>query len=308
MIIYIGKKCFYKLKDFRNRKIINIRNQNFSEFNRYIKFSKFSIVNGIFSDNINEKYDFFITGSDQVWNLYDSGRSEVDFLTFASSEKKISFSASMGVEKLPDNVIDQYKSFLKDFKSISVREESAKEIIQTLTKRKDIEVLVDPTMLLTVKDWEKVSQKPNITYPPRYILTYFLGGMNKREEIIKRIAKKHSCEIIDIYNKNSNFYACGPQHFLYLEKNAYIICTDSFHSAVFAFLFNKPFIVFDRENTKMNMNSRIESFLSKFGLQQNRFGSKKYLDEYLHWDYSEGYQILEKEREKAKQFIDNALS
>lgn len=303
-----GKRMIRQLRDLGKRKTISIRNQNFNEFNKYINFSEERIINGKFNKDINEKYDFFITGSDQVWNPYDSGRSETDFLTFASDEKKISFSASMGVEKLPDHVIETYKYYLKDYKSISVREEAAKIIVQNITKRNDVEVLVDPTMLLTIKEWEKISQKPNIIHQSRYILTYFLGRTNKQEDIIKSIAKNYSCEIIDLYDKNSMFYTCGPQHFLYLEKNAFLICTDSFHSVVFSFLFNRPFIVFERENTKMNMNSRIDTFLLKFGLQQNRYVASRNLDEYLNWDYTKGYKILNQEREKARHFLIHALS
>ena len=307
-IVSSGKKIIRNMRNFKQRKRIAIRKQNFHEFNKYIKFSKESIINGQIDKDLNEKYDFFITGSDQVWNPSDSGRSEIDFLNFASEEKRISFSASMGVERLPDDAIEKYKQYLNHFKSISVREEAAKKIVEDLTNRKDVEVLVDPTMLLTIEEWEEVSQKPSVNYSSKYILTYFLGGGKEREEVIKRIAKKYSCEIIDIYDKNSIFYSCGPQHFLNLEKNAFLICTDSFHSAVFSFLFNRPFIVFNRENAKMDMNSRMDTFLSKFGLQQNRYIIDRNLDEYLNLDYSKGYKILEQEKEKARQFLVRALS
>ena len=307
-IVSNGKKILRRLRDFGARKTINIRKQNFTEFNKLIKFSEEYILNGKVSEGLNKKYDFFITGSDQVWNPYDEGRSGIDFLDFTSDEKKISFSASIGVEKIPNNIVDKYRRYLKKYKSISVREENAKKLIEDLTNREDVEVLVDPTMLLTIEEWEEVSQKPNIMYKSKYLLTYFLGGTKEKEDIIKSIAKKYFCEIIDIYDKNSIFYTCGPQHFLDLEKNAFLICTDSFHSVVFSFLFNRPFIVFDREKTEMNMNSRIENFLSKFRLKQNKYDAGRNIDEYLKWDYSEGYMILEQERKKAREFLIRALS
>ena len=209
---------------------------------------------------------------------------------------------------LPDYAKVRYKEYLKNFKSISVREDSAKKIVEDLTGRKDIEVLVDPTLLLTVEDWEKVMHKPSMDYNHKYILSYFLGGCGKSENIIKSIAEKYSCEIIDIYDKKSAFYSCGPQHFLDLEKNAFLICTDSFHSAVFAFLFNRPFIVFDRDNTKIDMNARMETLLSTFALQKCKYNDARNPEEYLTWDYSEGYEALEKKREEAKKFITKAFS
>lgn len=307
-IVKSGKRILREIKSFPKRKIIAARKKSFDEFNRNIHFSDECIINGKVKSGLNEKYDFFITGSDQVWNPYDTGRSEVDFLTFASEEKKISFSASIGVEKLPDNVVEQYNRYLNSFKCISVREETARKIVEKLTNRKDIEVLLDPTMLLTTEEWEEIAQKPDINYSSKYILIYFLGGVGDRKRIIDNIANQYSCEVIDIYDKNSVFYTCGPQHFLDLVKNAFLICTDSFHSAVFSFLFGRPFIVFERKNTKYNMNSRMNTFLSKYGLLQNKYISGKNLDDYLKWDYSEGYIILEKERERARCFLTDALS
>lgn len=307
-IINCARKLYHFIIDFKNRKTVASRERNFYEFNKNIKFSDEHIICGHYNDILNDKYDFFISGSDQVWNPYYRKRIEVDFLNFAANEKKVSFSASMGVSRLPDNVIETYRRYLKDFKSISVREDTAKKIIEGLTDRNDIEVLVDPTLLLTVEDWEEVSQKPCMNYNPKFILSYFLGGSKRYENVIKSIAEKYSCEIIDVYDKNSAFYSCGPQHFLDLEKNAFLVCTDSFHSAVFAFLFNRPFIVFDRDNTKINMNSRMETLLSTFSLQQCRYKDGRNPEEYLTWDYSVGYKVLEKKREDAKKFITQALS
>ena len=307
-IVNFGKILIRGLRNFGKREIVSARKQNFNEFNKQIKFSDNCIINGWHDKGLNEKYDFFITGSDQVWNPYDSGRSEIDFLSFASDEKKISFSASIGADSLPDYATEKYKEYLNNFKSISVREESAKKIIEALTGRKDVELLVDPTMLLTVDDWEEISQKPNFNYDSKYILSYFLGGSKEYVDIIRSIAEKNSCKIIDIYDKNSVFYSCGPQHFLDLEKNAFLVCTDSFHSAVFAFLFNTPFITFNRNNTKINMNSRMDTFLSDFGLKDRKYDVGRNLDEYLESDYSSGYKILEQKREEAKKFFARAFS
>ena len=97
----------------------------------------------------------------------------------------------------------------------------------------------------------------------RYILTYFLGNLSdSRKKEISRIANEYDCEIINLLDKKDPFYSCcGPSEFLYLEKNAFLICTDSFHSSVFAILYDRPFIVFNREDKLQNMNSRIANLL-----------------------------------------------
>ena len=192
--------------------------------------------------------------------------------------------------------------------NISVREDRGKEIIQELTGRTDVEVLVDPTMLLNADEWDKVAKKPRELKNDKYILNYFLGELSEeRNNEINRIAKENNCEVINILDKQSPFYQTGPSEFLYLEKNAFLICTDSFHSSVFAILYNRPFIIFDREDKEVKMNSRIETLISKFKLV-NRNYNGKITQENLEHDYTEAYKILEKEREKSNRFLEKCLN
>ena len=106
---------------------------------------------------------------------------------------------------------------------------------------------------------------------------------------------------------NSSFYSCGPSEFLYLEKHAFLICTDSFHSCVFAILYNRPFIVFEREEENVaNMNSRIETLINKFKLKNRNFTGKITKNNLEH-DYTEAFKILDIERKKSEKFIKRAL-
>ena len=76
----------------------------------------------------------------------------------------------------------------------------------------------------------------------------------------------------------------GPSEFLYLEKNAFLICTDSFHSSVFAILYNVPFIIFNRENSKNLMNSRIETLLDNFKIKNRIFDGDRITQDNLKHD------------------------
>lgn len=280
------------------------RRKNFFEFNENIKFYEKEI--NAYS-KISDQFDFFVTGSDQVWNPNFGRLRDVDLLKFAKPEQRIAFSASFGVSELSEDCKEIVKRDLTDFKAISVREDRGKEIVEKLTGRKDIQVLVDPTMLLTAEEWDKVSKKPKQLKTGKYILNYFLGELSeKRRREIERIAKENNCEIINILDKNSPFYQTGPSEFLYLEKNAFLICTDSFHSSVFAILYNRPFVVFDREDANVKMNSRLDTLLKKFKLE-NRWYKDKITEEQLQVDYKEVYIILEEERKKAKEFLENAI-
>lgn len=284
--------------------------KKFLIFNDLIKGKKHIDISHI-SSKIIDEFSLFFTGSDQVWNPNFGRMSDIDFLCFADKSKRNSFSASFGISEIPEEMQDYYRENLKSLNHISVREDAGKKIIEDLTGRTDVEVLVDPTMLLTAEEWDTVSKEPEQISKlngKKYILNYFLGDLSEqRKKEISRIAKENDCEIINILDKNDLFYVSGPSEFLWLEKNAFLICTDSFHSSVFAILFNKPFIVFNREDELENMNSRLETLLSKFELN-DRYYNGKITDELLSVDYTKTYKLLELERKKADDFINRCLN
>lgn len=305
--VYLIIKRFLKLF-LANKKYK--REKNFKEFNKKnMRFSKYIIRNKKNYPKVNDKYDYFITGSDQVWNPKFERTSDIDFLTFAEKKKRISFSASFGVSEIPEDLKNYYMERLNGLNKISVREERGEEIIEELTGRTDVEVLLDPTMLVKTEKWDSVMKRPKELEKingKKYILNYFLGNLSEERKIeIERIAKENDCEIINILNDDDAFYSCGPSEFLYLEKNAFLICTDSFHSSVFAILFNRPFIVFDREDSNTKMNSRIETLLKKFDLE-GRWFKNNIKENQLVANYSTK-KALEIERNKAKKFIEEAI-
>ena len=283
------------------------RFKKFKSFtNKYT--NKFYVKN---YDNITDSncnFDYYLIGSDQIWNFkWQLNRNR--FLLNIPKNKIFSFAASFGVSKIEEKYCDWYKKILNNVEKISVREDAGKKIVEDVVGRKDVQVLVDPTMLLTAEEWDKVAKKPEQLKTDRYILNYFLGELSeKRKAEIDRIAKENNCEIINILDKNSPFYCTGPSEFLYLEKNAKVICTDSFHSCVFAILFNRPFIIFSREDKKENnMNSRIETLINKFNLKNREYNEKEITKENLNHDYTEAYKILDEERKKSIKFLRQAL-
>lgn len=298
-IKYLNKKPYNTYSENINRK------KNFELFNQNINLSSKNYT--IFS---NYNYNLLLVGSDQVWNPNFGRLREVDLLNVKCNKntRKIAFSASFGVNELPANV-DKHKLLkcFNDFDNISVREDAGKEILKDLGYKGEVSVLVDPTMLLTASEWDKVSKKPEMLKTDKYILNYFLGDLSKeRMNEIRRVAKENNCEVINILDKDSVFYECGPSEFLYLEKHAFLICTDSFHSSVFAILYNRPFIVFDREEENVgNMNSRLETLISKLELKNRKYNGRYITYENMNHDYTDSYKLLEIEREKSKEFLNN---
>ena len=78
------------------------------------------------------KADIYCTGSDQVWNSgWNKGILRPFYLSFApDSKKKIAYSASFGKPELSDWEIPETKQLLSRYDAISVREDSAVDILE----------------------------------------------------------------------------------------------------------------------------------------------------------------------------------
>lgn len=275
----------------------------FERFNRqYIKTKRIEEMRQI------DSRDFYVIGSDQVWNpywyRYNDLYPHMYLLDFAEPEKRVCFSPSFGIEQLPEDWKPWFRENLKKFPELAVREEAGARIIKELTGR-DAAVMVDPTMLLTAEDWRKISKKPN-GVKEGYILTYFLE--EKTENAISCLNQiRGGKNIYELFGQGDRVAdAAGPQEFLWLFDHADIVVTDSFHACVFSMLFNKPFLVFERDYREESMNSRLETLLKKFGLERKcvNFGMEN--DVWEH-DYAEGYRQLEGERKKTMDFLMKAI-
>lgn len=263
-------------------------------------------------ESIDNEYDAFLCGSDQIWNPEFFGRFgdysihyKDYFLTFASDEKKYSISASFGIPSLPKEWESGIKEQLKRFRKISVREEEGAKIIYSLNGC-DVEILSDPVIMLTKEEWIKLSRVPkkNFSVEKPYILEYFLSAKTKEQlnEIEEKINTDgyQVCRLWDITDQS--LFVCDPCEFIYLIQHAELICTDSFHACVFSFLFHRPFVTFDRGN----MNGRIQTLLHKFQLPNRNWMDISRAD-IFSMDYSNVDLILEKERSKFDKYLDSVI-
>lgn len=285
--------------------IMQTKTSKFRQFDLNIDFAEDVVRRDEYPLDLCKKFDYFIAGSDQIWNPYfEFVSGKCDFLDFAEDRQKISYAASFGVEEIPEVRKKEYAEYLNKFKAISVREYQGAKIIQNLTGR-TVEVVLDPTFLLNKHEWEKVEKKP-CRYPSKkYVLIYALGEKNQR--FVDRIEQlKKDYEIFDIRSHwiIEGEIPVGPAEFLYLVHNAELILTDSFHATVFSIIFHKKFITYNR--TGLDMNSRIRTLSEIFGMDNCL---NKYNDLICETenDYKSIDQIIKNEREKSYAFLKEAL-
>ena len=92
-----------------------------------------------------------------------------------------------------------------------MREQAGAKIVKDLTG-KDVPVLVDPTLLLTAEEWERVMERPAWYRDEKYILVYFLSKLpDKIKKDIQNLAEKYKLKIVDLMDKENIDYYCSPQ-------------------------------------------------------------------------------------------------
>lgn len=295
-----------------------IRRYKFREFTQKFIHTCYGYLGGKRGNKelLNNQYDYLIVGSDQVWNPYFLKAEDWMFLTFVPREKRIAYAASFGISELPKSWEAKYRKWISEMAAVSVREQQGCKIIESLTNR-SVPVLVDPTMLLTKDEWNKIAKQPIWYEGHKYILLYFLGKIPGKVRVrIQKYAAERHLEIIDLMDyKKLDWYTVDPSEFLYLIEHAEFIYTDSFHGTVFSILYEKSFIVFGRTTKvgKPSMNSRIETLLSLFHLE-DRFmeyssvNNQKDFEEIEEIKYGgDTIKILEKEKKKTFKYFQKAM-
>lgn len=306
-------RTFKQLIKDNVKKIIGYNNSDTKRKKAFDEFEKKYITKSVFSnlkmhnDKAESRYRYYFVGSDQVWNASWYNRfpfmKDVYLLTFTDDSKKVSYAASFGIDKIPDEWAGWFGVNLSRFKAISVREDAGKKIVECISSKK-AQVLIDPTMMLDAVTWRQIEKNPGIT-DDEYILCYFLSKKcGEAENYCSELEKEH--KIINVMDPNITG-AVGPSEFLWMIDHASLVLTDSFHGSVFSMLFEKPFLVFDRQSDDQKMNSRLVTLLAKFGLERKYSGLEPTNSIWEH-EYSGLFKILAEEREIAIKFIKESIS
>lgn len=292
-----------KVKSFLQY-LLQTKGSKFRQFDSNIEYSNIIISGDEYPYDLSEKFDYFIAGSDQVWNPYYDFVGTSDLLSFAKPKQRISYAASFGVDEIPEKKKDVYAENLSQFRALSVREKRGAEIIKELTGR-DAQVVLDPTMLLTSDQWSKVEKKSKFTPKKKYALVYTLG--EKSYDFENAISHyKNELEIFDIrtIQQNEKEVPVGPAEFLYLIHHAELILTDSFHASVFSVLYHKRFITFKRLG--IDMSSRIVSLANTIGTD-DKLDNDNNLDCSMGLNYELVDKLVDDERKKSFDFLKKAL-
>lgn len=267
------------ISDFLNASIKKARNHLFDTFTKKtMHFSKPVTKESLSS--ISDNYDIYITGSDQVWNPLITNSESAYFLDFVKNQKKRrSYAASFGVSEWPSSSPLPIAKLLEGMGKISTREETGKNLIQSISKdTAPVTVDVDPVFLLKKEEWLPMAEKKADNKP--YLFIYTVGGGNGDEvySTASRLAKEKDLDIINLrYNRSLRhrdyeighvIYDAGPDDFVSFIANASCVVTDSFHATAFSVIFHKDMYV----SMPGKVSSRIANLFSIAGIEGRVIG------------------------------------
>lgn len=266
--------------------------------------------------NIINKCNYFLAGSDQIWN--PNYIKPTMLLSMAPKNKiKIAYGSSIGVSNIPNKMKSFYKKYINRFDYIGIREKSSLKIINEISDI-NAKVVVDPSFLLTKKDWEKIAKKPHLIKEKKeFIFCYFIGNAKKHEEEINKFGQNNKLPIYCAMSENKIKYSfenliidIGVEEFIWCILNAKYIITDSFHATALSINFNKNFYTYKRfnDNDFNSQNSRIYDLINYFKLNNNLELPENSLNNIRYKiNYEKINRVLEKVRKESINFLLNAL-
>ncbi len=255
-------------------------------------------------ESIRDDYRLFISGSDQVWSPACVGFDKTYFLDFAKPEQKFSYAASLGTAKIPQELYSEYKELLSDFRYRSMREESGKKVVESITG-KEAQVNVDPTLLLTPEQWDKIVGERIIK--EKYIFLFSVLKPKKMIEYAVKLGKEKNLPVYYLNDKHLPIKGIkyvkpvAADGFVNLIKNAEYVVSNSFHASAFSIIYHKKLIMeHDTENLR---NIRSEELLNKLSMKncEIKDGLTVNPDAKVDWDKVD--KFLDENRKESKEYL-----
>lgn len=274
-------------------------------------------------NNATKSLDGVIVGSDQVWRPNYTPNIYNYFLDFLDKGKlKIAYAASLGTDKwlFNENEHLKCKELIHKFNGVSVREDSAIEILKDKFDYQSIQVL-DPTMLLDKEDYINLIIKYSTDIirddNNSKIFTYILDNNPLTNDIVNKVNSYLDRNNFVVMPKkfDKNFSVNNPAYifppltdWLRAFNETEFIIADSFHGCVFAIIFNKPFIAIgniERGLTRFNSLLKLFNLEDRLILSKDDF-SEDLVNKKINWE--EVNEIRNKLKLNSIKFLKSSLN
>lgn len=313
-----------KCADFLFQENASKRKASFQEFVT-TKLHGIEKINGF--SNLKRKgaeYDAILIGSDQKWHPGFSFGVDSSFRFVPTNVRTISYATSLGVSEYPKSYWNTSRKVWNRINFLSVREKTGAEIIKQICgKDTHVEVVVDPTYLISKEKWQELIPVER-NCEERYLFCYFLGNDEASKMCARRYADCKGLKLVSVVSNESfseidQKYADylvvgeGPASFVNWIRGAECIFTDSFHGTAFSVINEKQVYIFYRKNdsVKLQRHSRIDDITTLWGISDRLIHEKErdwenFCEKSI--DYSYVTPLLIQERQKSLDFLIEALT
>lgn len=200
----------------------------------------------------NESYQYFVSGSDQVFNLEITKGDPSFLLDFVTPNgKKKTYGASFGYRVIPKLYQSVSVQYISQFSSLLMREDQAVTLVKEMANnRSKVAQVLDPVFLSTPEEWKNVFSISSKKFEDPYLLLYCIGPESSLVAAAKAYAKERHLKIIQVLSgrdlkvwkqRDWEALAPDPEGFLTLIANASCVFAHSFHGVALSILFNIPF-------------------------------------------------------------------
>lgn len=264
---------------------------------------------------LNSLYDYFVVGSDQVWNMKCHSADTSYFLDFVDeNRKKIAYAASFGTYSVPSEFVPLYKKYLPEFEAISVRESRGITLVNELAG-KQAKCTLDPVLLVGDDFWlSRMASRKLVE--GQYVFVYQLSHSNMIPRFLDALRKEkskivfvtgHSGNMIHYRLGDRNCSSVSPEEFLSLLSNADKVVTDSFHATALSILFHKQFYSIIKGKETDRYNSRLVEILREYNLLDCCGSTAGDFDLNGTPDYSRFDELIKTQRAQSLEFLSNSI-
>jgi len=247
--------------------LLNLYRAQFQKFDdQYLRFAPLASLKEL--PSLNRTVDAFMCGSDVVWNPDLNKQFNAFYLDFATNYK-FSYAASFGKTEIDQGILDKIKKPIAELNAISVRENAALSIVKQCTD-KPAQVVVDPVLLLSEKEWMDVLSTEQ--RKDKYIFVYITHLSDPIKRFLKTLKEKTGLQIVYSAYGPKQAINLGvlqvqtPQKWLRLLHDAEYVVTNSFHATAFSVLFHRKFFTVVNGDPAKGINVRMNDFLNTIGL------------------------------------------
>lgn len=252
------------------------------------------------------RYAAVIFGSDEIWNVgnWFSGYCPILFGQGVQGARKISYAPSFGEISNPAQLPAEVAGLLREFHSLSVRDENSAGLVRSLTGR-EANLSLDPTL---VYDFEEELKRYPSQRSGALVVYATHVGMAERKAIAEYAAAAGMRVMALGFPQtwaDSSMVESHPLQTLAEFRAARAVYTNTFHGTALACKFNRPFVLgaLSGKHNKVASLLKVLQFAPVQPTTQAEWAAG-----FAHPPSAALPRVLEREKERSLAYLRSALA